>query len=119
MTVQAQILNLLNELRAERGLTLLFISQDIRAISYLCSQIVVLHKGCVVETGSRERVLLRSSNEYTRTLLASVPSKGRRALARRKEDQHGSSFSPERVASHRPPTFSNSPASSWRILAFR
>lgn len=99
MTVQAQILNLLNELRNERRLTLLFISHDIRAISYLCSQIVVLHKGCVVETGSRENVLLRSSDEYTRTLLASVPNKGRRAFARRRQDQDGASFSPERGGS--------------------
>ncbi|TCM76722.1 dipeptide/oligopeptide/nickel ABC transporter ATP-binding protein [Rhizobium sp. BK068] len=99
MTVQAQILNLLNDLRAKRGLTLLFISHDIRAISYLCSEIVVLHKGCVVETGSRESVLLQSFDEYTRTLIASVPSKGRRALSGRGQDEDDASFKAERAAS--------------------
>ncbi|QRM32811.1 ABC transporter ATP-binding protein [Microvirga sp. VF16] len=79
MTVQAQILNLLNELRERRGLSLLFISHDIRAISYLCSEIVVLHRGRVVESGLREDVLLRPAAEYTRTLLASVPSKTQRS----------------------------------------
>lgn len=98
MTVQAQILNLLNELRAERRMTLLFISHDIRAISYLCSEIVVLHKGCVVEAGSRESVLLRSSDEYTRTLLASVPNKGRRAFSARGQDD--GALNAERAASH-------------------
>ncbi len=77
MTVQAQILNLLNELRERRGLSLLFISHDIRAVSYLCSEIVVLHKGRVVEAGTRESVLTRTTDEYTKTLLASVPDKTR------------------------------------------
>lgn len=78
MTVQAQILNLLCELRDQQGLSLLFISHDIRAVSYLCSEIVVLHRGRIVESGTRDNVLLHPQADYTQTLIASVPKQSQR-----------------------------------------
>lgn len=78
MTVQAQILNLLCELRDRQGLSLMFISHDIRAVSYLCSEIVVLHRGRVVEAGTRDNVLLHPQAEYTQALIASVPKQSQR-----------------------------------------
>lgn len=73
MTVQGQILNLLADLQQQRQLGLLFISHDIRAVSYLCSDIVVLHEGRIVEQGPRETLLTRPAAQYTRSLLAAIP----------------------------------------------
>ncbi|MGY3473640.1 ABC transporter ATP-binding protein [Bradyrhizobium ottawaense] len=73
MTVQAQILNLLLDLRESRGLSLLFISHDIRSVAYLCSEITVLKRGSIVESGSRDQVLLDPKTDYMKSLLSAVP----------------------------------------------
>ncbi len=81
-TVAAQLLALLDELRRERGMSLLFISHDLDAIGHLCDEVVVLYAGQVVETGHAARVLDAPRHPYTRALLASAPpriSPGRRA----------------------------------------
>ncbi|MDX0414775.1 ATP-binding cassette domain-containing protein [Sinorhizobium medicae] len=77
MTVQAQILNLLNDLREEKQLGILFISHDIRAVSHLCSEIVVLRHGRLVESGPKERILSHPIADYTKTLLSAVPNSRR------------------------------------------
>ncbi|WGD51024.1 ATP-binding cassette domain-containing protein [Bradyrhizobium sp. CB1650] len=74
MTVQAQILNLLSDLRESRGLSLLFISHDIRSVAYLCSEITVLKRGSIVESGSRDQVLLDPKTDYMKSLLRAVPN---------------------------------------------
>jgi len=74
MTVQAQILNLLSDLRESRGLSLLFISHDIRSVAYLCSEITVLKRGTIVESGSREQVLFDPKTDYMKSLLRAVPN---------------------------------------------
>ncbi|MEZ2146721.1 ATP-binding cassette domain-containing protein [Bradyrhizobium sp. DN5] len=74
MTVQAQILNLLSDLRDSRGLSLLFISHDIRSVAYLCSEITVLKRGSIVESGSRDEVLLEPKTDYMKSLLRAVPN---------------------------------------------
>lgn len=74
MTVQAQILNLLLDLRESRGLSLLFISHDIRSVAYLCSEITVLKRGSIVESGSRDQVLLAPKTDYMKSLLEAVPN---------------------------------------------
>ncbi len=53
MSVQAQILNLLARLRSERGMGMLFVSHDMRAVSFLSDRIAVLYRGRLVELGSR------------------------------------------------------------------
>jgi dipeptide transport system ATP-binding protein len=71
--VQAQILNLLLRLRETHGIALLFISHDLSVVRYLCSRIVVMHRGEIVEDGATEQVFAAPRHPYTRSLLAAVP----------------------------------------------
>jgi peptide/nickel transport system ATP-binding protein len=73
VSLQAQVLNLLAELRKALDLTLLFISHDLAVVERLCERIVVLRDGGIVEQGPRDTVLKAPRNRYTRRLLASVP----------------------------------------------
>jgi peptide/nickel transport system ATP-binding protein len=70
VSVQAQILDLLTRLRAERGLTILFISHDLGVIAQVSDRMYVLHGGVVVEEGSTADVVAQPQDDYTRTLLA-------------------------------------------------
>lgn len=73
VTVRAQILALLTDLRAQDGLTILLVSHDIGVVQNLCDQVVVMKDGRVVEEGPTEKVLLEPQVAYTRRLLASIP----------------------------------------------
>lgn len=73
VTVRAQILELLAELRARDGLTLLLVSHDIGVVQNLCDEVVVMKDGRIVEEGPTEKVLLQPQVSYTRRLLASIP----------------------------------------------
>ncbi len=73
VTVQRQILELLDRLRRERGLAMLFVSHDLAVVSQVCSRLVVMRGGQVVETGSADDVLHSPHEQYTRMLLAAVP----------------------------------------------
>ncbi|WP_114377302.1 ABC transporter ATP-binding protein [Elioraea thermophila] len=73
VSVQAQVLSLLRELRAEMGLTLLFISHDLAVVAHLAHRIAVMYLGRIVEEGPRDAVIRRPAHPYTRALLAAVP----------------------------------------------
>jgi peptide/nickel transport system ATP-binding protein len=73
VSVQAQVLNLLNELKTELGLTLLFISHDLSVVRYMSDRIMVMHKGKIVEEGISEDIYNAPQHAYTRQLLESVP----------------------------------------------
>jgi ABC-type glutathione transport system ATPase component len=76
VSVRAQVLNLLNRLRAELGLTLVFVSHDMSVIRYICDRVVVLYRGEVVEVADTEQLYREPEHPYTKTLLASVPRIG-------------------------------------------
>ncbi|WP_211239754.1 dipeptide ABC transporter ATP-binding protein [Jiangella gansuensis] len=73
MSVQAQILNLLQEVRTERGISCLFITHDLSIVRQASEYLYVMHHGKVVESGPTESVLDNPSAEYTAQLLNSVP----------------------------------------------
>ena len=73
-SVQAQVLNLLQELKAERGLTYLFISHDLHVVHYISDDVMVMYLGQVVEMGPVEQIYGAAAHPYTRALLSAVPS---------------------------------------------
>jgi peptide/nickel transport system ATP-binding protein len=74
VTVQAQILALLKHLRADHGLSMLFISHDLAVVGQIADRILVMRHGRIVEHGTAHQVLTAPRHDYTRQLLASVPS---------------------------------------------
>jgi ABC-type oligopeptide transport system ATPase subunit len=76
LSVRAQVLNLLEDLKAKHGLSYLFISHDISVVQHLADRIAVMYLGKIVETGPTEAVLGNPSHPYTRLLLRAVPRIG-------------------------------------------
>lgn len=73
VSVQAQVLNLLNDLKKELGFTVIFISHDLSVVRYISDRIMVMKSGKIVETGKADDVYFRPQTEYTTNLIASVP----------------------------------------------
>lgn len=73
-SVEAQVLNLLLELKAEFNLTYVFISHDLNVIRYLCDRVMVMYLGKVAEIGDTGTIYANPAHPYTRALLASMPS---------------------------------------------
>lgn len=73
LSVQAQIINLLNDLRRSENFTLIVISHDLAVIAHLCDHVVVLKNGETVETGPAGSILERPQNAYTKRLLSAAP----------------------------------------------
>ncbi len=73
VTIQAEILKLLAKLNRERGMAILFISHDLRIIRRLCSRVVVMCGGRIVESGDAEQVFRNPREDYTKKLIASIP----------------------------------------------
>ena len=78
VTIQAQILDLLGELRRAHGMALLLITHDLGVIAEVCDRVVVMYGGQIVETGTTEEILTRPEHPYTQGLLASLPAMGDR-----------------------------------------
>jgi len=74
VSVQAQVINLLVDLREQRGLTYLLIAHDLRLVRYLANRVAVMYQGRIVETGPTEEVLGEPRHAYTRLLVSSAPS---------------------------------------------
>jgi peptide/nickel transport system ATP-binding protein len=73
VSIQAQILDLFRDLRARFGLSLLFITHDLRVAAQLCDRVAVMQKGRIVEIGPVADIFLKPQHDYTRSLLAAVP----------------------------------------------
>ncbi|GHG06767.1 ABC transporter ATP-binding protein [Streptomyces filamentosus] len=73
VSVQAQVLNLLQDLRRDLRLACVFISHDLAVVQHLCDRIAVMYLGKIVETGTREQIYTTPRHPYTRALLAAAP----------------------------------------------
>lgn len=76
VSVQGQILNLLMDLQAERGMSYLFIAHDLAVVRHIADQVSVMRSGQIVETGTREQVFEAPVHEYTRALLTTMEDPG-------------------------------------------
>ncbi len=74
VSVQAQVLNLLKELQAEFGLTYIFISHDLNVVKFMSDRIMVMNRGQIEEIGPAEMIYREPSKDYTRQLIASIPT---------------------------------------------
>jgi peptide/nickel transport system ATP-binding protein len=73
VSIQAQLLNLLARLRVELGFAMLFISHDLSVVRHLCSRVLVMYRGEIVERGPTEKVFADPQHPHTQALLSSVP----------------------------------------------
>ena len=78
VSVQAQVLNLMQDLQDRYGITYLFISHDLAVVDLLCDDVIVLHQGSIVEQGSADALFSNPQHVYTQRLLAAVPGKAAR-----------------------------------------
>lgn len=74
VSVQAQVLNLLKELKEEKDLTYLFVSHNMSVIKYMCTRVAVMYKGKIVEVGETEKLFSAPEHPYTKVLLSTLPS---------------------------------------------
>jgi len=75
VTIQAQILDLMQDLGKEYGLTMLFVSHDLAVVRHLADRILVLYKGEIVEQGTGDDLFDRPQQDYTKQLLQSIPGR--------------------------------------------
>jgi peptide/nickel transport system ATP-binding protein len=77
VTVQAQVLKLLDDVRQQMNLAMLFITHDMRVAAQICHRVMVMRHGQVVETGPTRQVFAAPSSDYTKALLAAIPGRGK------------------------------------------
>ena len=82
VSVQAQILNLLNDLKSNYDLTYIFISHDLTVVKYMSDRVMVMSEGSIVESGTSEKIYLDPGESYTRKLIAAIPAQFARRLTR-------------------------------------
>ena len=73
VTIQAQIIDLLKELKDKLGMAIIFITHDLGVVSDICDKIIVMYAGKIVESGEKRRIFYKQQHPYTKGLLASVP----------------------------------------------
>ncbi|MBR0825647.1 ABC transporter ATP-binding protein [Bradyrhizobium manausense] len=73
VSIQAQILKLLDQIQRETGVSMIFITHDLRVASQICDEIAVMHRGQIVERGPPSQIFLDPKSSYTRELVAAIP----------------------------------------------
>jgi peptide/nickel transport system ATP-binding protein len=73
VSIQAQILNLLNELKKEFNFTFIFISHDLSVVKYMSDRIIVMRSGNIVEISEADNLYHNPQSEYTKTLIEAIP----------------------------------------------
>jgi len=73
VSVQAQVLNLIRDLALSRNVTVIFISHDLSVVRNMCSRVLVMHRGSIVEEGPIEQIFSAPQHEYTQELIGSIP----------------------------------------------
>lgn len=73
VSIQAQILRLLDQIQRETGVAMIFITHDLRVASQICDEILVMQRGRVVESGPPSQIFLQPQSDYTRELVAAIP----------------------------------------------
>jgi len=73
VSVQAQVLNLLQDLQDELGMSYIFISHDLAVVKYMADQVMVMNEGKIVEIANSDEIYLRPQHPYTKKLLSSIP----------------------------------------------
>ena len=77
VSVQAQVLNLLQDLQDEYGMSYIFISHDLAVVKYMADEVMVMHQGSVVEMAQSDELYRNAQHPYTRSLMAAIPGSGR------------------------------------------
>ena len=87
VSVQAQVLNLLKEVQSEFGLTYIFISHDLSVVKFMSDRIMVMNRGKIEEIGSAENLYREPKQEYTRQLIAAIPTGSLEQIQQRQQDR--------------------------------
>ena len=74
VTIQAQILELINRLKKERRLSVIFITHDLGVVAQMCDEVIVMYAGSICEQGTADEIFYNPAHEYTKGLLRSIPS---------------------------------------------
>lgn len=83
VSIQAQVINLMQDIKKDFSLTYMFISHDLRVIKHICDRVMVMYLGSVVELGKKENVYEHRRHPYTRALLSAIPSTKHRTNGKR------------------------------------
>ena len=78
VTIQAQIIELLKRLNKEHGMGILFISHNLNVVRKLCTRVAVMHKGLIVEEGPVEDIFYNPKEDYTKKLIAAIPTRSKK-----------------------------------------
>lgn len=84
VSIRAQIINLLNDLKDDLGLSIIFIAHDLSVVKYFCDRIVVMYYGKVVETATSDELFKNPMHPYTRSLLSAIPKPNPKSEKKRK-----------------------------------